>query len=892
MEQVEQRVGNYRLLQLLGTGAFAEVYLGEHLYLNTPVALKVVRAQVQESTLASFLSEARHVSHLVHPHVSRVFHFGLEAQLRFLVMDYAPFGNLRQLHPAGTSVPLPTLVSYVTALASALQHVHDQHLLHRDLKPENVLLGAKHEVLLSDFGLAVLAAGSEAVPLPPRFGPLAYMAPEQMQGQACPASDQYALAVMVYEWLSGQRPFVGSAARLWQQQLYAAPPPLCERYPTIPQAVEQVVFKGLCKEPAQRFVDVLSFATAFAQACQAVSAVSLAARPALVAPSSPAGRPSSSEDRRERLRPVPLPLTPLLGREPELQATRELLRRPEVRLLTLSGPAGIGKTHLALCLASEVQQALTHGACLVSLAALTEPAEVLPAILEALGLPARAEGSQPLEQLKACLRQQQLLLLLDAFEPVLPAAPLLAELLASCPQLKLLVTSRALLHVGGEYAYALAPLEVPDLYPLPPEEELVQVASVALFVQRVQALLPGFQLTPANARAIAQLCRRLEGVPLALELAAARTNLLPPQALLARLQAGFEVLTAGRRDAPMRQQTLRQMLRGSYEGLSPEEQTLFRRLAVFVGGCTLPAAEAVAAALGEMTISVLDGVASLLDHSLLRALAPEQQELRLSPLEMMRAYGLEQLAASGELEAACDAHAAYYLAWAQEVESVGEQGGWPQRREAEQGNLRTALWWLLERHEGEAALRLAAAMRPLWVQVDAVSEGRSALAHALEVCQQRQVVVAAAVRAKVLYVAGWLACWQQDAVQGRPLLEESLALYRCLEDGRGAAMVQSCLCALRGEGEEGEAAGTQGQQGSRDGGEFAQSGVRRGHEELTAREGEVLQWLAMGMSNSQIAERLVLSRHTVNAHVQAIYRKLGLNSRSAATRYALEHQLS
>ena len=459
MEQVEQRVGNYRLLQLLGTGAFAEVYLGEHLYLNTPVALKVLRAQVQESTLASFLSEARHVSHLVHPHIIRVFDFGLEAQLPFLVMDYAPFGNLRQLHPAGTSVPLPTLVSYVTALASALQHVHDQHLLHRDLKPENVLLGAKHEVLLSDFGLAVLAAGSEAVPLPPRFGPLAYMAPEQMQGQACPASDQYALAVMVYEWLSGQRPFVGSAARLWQQQLYAAPPPLCERYPTIPQAVEQVVFKGLCKEPAQRFVDVLSFATAFAQACQAVSAVSLAARPALVAPSSPAGRPSSSEDRRERLRPVPLPLTPLLGREPELQATRELLRRPEVRLLTLSGPAGIGKTHLALCLASEVQQALTHGACLVSLAALTEPAEVLPA---------RAEGSQPLEQLKACLRQQQLLLLLDAFEPVLPAAPLLAELLASCPQLKLLVTSRALLHVGGEYAYALAPLEVPDLRPLPP----------------------------------------------------------------------------------------------------------------------------------------------------------------------------------------------------------------------------------------------------------------------------------------------------------------------------------------------------------------------------------------------------------------------------------------
>src|SRR6266699_5661902 len=234
MEQVEQRLGNYRLLQVLGTGAFATVYLGEHLYLNTSVAIKVFRAQVDESTLATFLTEARQVSHLVHPHIIRVFDFGLEAQVPFLVMDYAPFGNLRQLHPPGTVVPFPTIVSYVTALASALQHAHDQHLIHRDLKPENVLLGPKHEVLLSDFGLALLASGTESMQVRGQFGTLAYMAPEQIQGQPYPPSDQYALGIVVYEWLCGKRPFRGSLAEIASQHISAPPLRLREQVPTLP----------------------------------------------------------------------------------------------------------------------------------------------------------------------------------------------------------------------------------------------------------------------------------------------------------------------------------------------------------------------------------------------------------------------------------------------------------------------------------------------------------------------------------------------------------------------------------------------------------------------------------------------------------------------------------
>ncbi len=271
IELVEQRLGNYRLMQLLGKGTFANVYLGEHLYLSTPVAIKVLRSRLDSPTLADFLTEARHVSHLVHPHIIRVFDFGLEGEVPFLVMDYALNGNLRQKHQPGMAVPLSTIVSYVMALASALQCAHDQHLVHRDLKPENVLLGSKHEVLLSDFGLALLTCGTEFLQIKERFGTLDYMAPEQIRGQLCPASDQYALAVMVYEWLSGQRPLQGSVAHLSNQHLYTDPPSLCEGHPEIPLAVQQVVFKGLSKEPTQRFVDVLSFAMALEEASAAAS---------------------------------------------------------------------------------------------------------------------------------------------------------------------------------------------------------------------------------------------------------------------------------------------------------------------------------------------------------------------------------------------------------------------------------------------------------------------------------------------------------------------------------------------------------------------------------------------------------------------------------------------
>ncbi|MBV9688707.1 MAG: serine/threonine protein kinase, partial [Ktedonobacteraceae bacterium] len=264
---VGQQMGNYRLIRLLGRGGFAEVYLAEHLHLDTQAAIKVLHtALVEDDEVESFRAEARIVAHLVHPHIVQVLEFGVENSLPFLVMRYAPGGTLRHLHPRGSQVPLATLTSYVKQAASALQYAHDQRLIHRDVKPENMLIGSNQELLLSDFGIAVMIQSSRYSDPQKIAGTATYMAPEQFQGNASAASDQYALGVVVYEWLCGRVPFKGSFSEIASQHLFTAPPPLREQLPAIPAVLEQVVLKGLAKEASQRFASVSEFAAAFERA--------------------------------------------------------------------------------------------------------------------------------------------------------------------------------------------------------------------------------------------------------------------------------------------------------------------------------------------------------------------------------------------------------------------------------------------------------------------------------------------------------------------------------------------------------------------------------------------------------------------------------------------------
>jgi len=275
-DRIGQQLGNYRLLSLLGKGGFAEVYLGEHVYLKTQAAIKLLQMKVVAADdLDTFLKEAQTIARLVHPHIVRVLEFGLDGQTPFLVMDYAPSGTLRQHHPRGTLLPLPTVVSYVKQVTEALQYAHDKKFIHRDIKPENMLVGERNTVLLSDFGIALIAQSSRYQSTQDVVGTVAYMSPEQIQGKPRSASDQYSLGIVVYEWLSGDRPFHGSFIELCTQHVMAPPPPFRQKVPNIPPAVEQVVLTALAKDPRQRFGSVQAFATALEQASQISTATRL-----------------------------------------------------------------------------------------------------------------------------------------------------------------------------------------------------------------------------------------------------------------------------------------------------------------------------------------------------------------------------------------------------------------------------------------------------------------------------------------------------------------------------------------------------------------------------------------------------------------------------------------
>jgi predicted ATPase/class 3 adenylate cyclase len=492
---------------------------------------------------------------------------------------------------------------------------------------------------------------------------------------------------------------------------------------------------------------------------------------------------------------LPVQLTPLVGREHEVAAITDLLCREEVRLVTLTGAGGTGKTRLALQVAADLSDQFAGGVFWVNLSPVSDPALVVPTIAETLAL-REGSGQSLQERLVEELRQRHALLLLDNFEQVVSAAKQVAALLAACLQLKVLVTSREVLHVRAEHEFSVPPLDVPDPNHLPEPKILAHTAAVVLFLQRAQAVQPAFHLTNANARSVATLCAHLDGLPLAIELAAARMKLFSPQSLLARLHQRFIGLASATRDAPARQRTLRDTIAWSYDLLQNDEQQLFRRLCVFVGGSELSAIEAVCSLPDSDSGDVVDVVTSLVDKSLLQpGVQHPDTETRFAMLETIREYGLERLGALGELEAAREAHATYYLRLAEDAEqgmTGPQQAALLEDLEQEHDNLRAALQWFLDQAEAEKAeakdraLRLAGTLYAFWFVRAHFSEGLDFLERALAMSGD----IEAAVRAKALYAAAQLHDTLGARDRADALCKESRALYQELGDTTGVA---SCL---------------------------------------------------------------------------------------------------
>jgi len=489
---------------------------------------------------------------------------------------------------------------------------------------------------------------------------------------------------------------------------------------------------------------------------------------------------------------LPVPPTPLIGREQQVAEVIAMMRPPRARIVTLTGPGGTGKTRVGLQVAQELSGGYEHGACLVDLAPISDVDLVASTVATTLGV-AEVAGEPLMATLESTLKERRMLLLVDNFEQVSAAAHQVGRLVAAAPGLSVLVTSRVPLQINGEHEYPIPPLTLPDTRRLPQLENLSRNASVRLFVERAQAINPGFALTDDNARAVAEICVRLDGLPLAIELAAARTRLMTPPAIAARLHNRLDLLTGGRRDADARQRTLRATIEWSYNLLDEAEQRLFRRLGVFVGGRTLRAIEAVCDADGRLGIDVVDGVETLLYSSLLRHEETSVLEPRFTMLETIHEFATDKLASLGELEELRLAHARYFLdiAEAAGIDAAGNRidAGGLEEIDVEHANIRRALEFALagaERDEAEPAaiaLRLASAMARFWYLRSHWSESADWFSAVLE----KAGTTPASAWSGVLHGAGQLAVERGDYAAGRAFFERCVAASRLAGDEAGAA---------------------------------------------------------------------------------------------------------
>lgn len=785
-------IGHYRILSKIGSGGMGEVYLAEDGKLGRRVAIKLLPETLteDEDRLRRFEQEARTASALNHPNILTVFEIGDIGKTLYIATEYIDGETLRSRLNRGR-LSVSESLEIAIQCASALVAAHEEGIIHRDIKPENIMLRRDGLVKVLDFGLAKLSPPA-AKPAGPDIvhdatterhvhtapgvimGTVQYMSPEQTRGRATdPRTDIWSLGCVLYEMLAGRAPFVGeSSADLIAEIVKVRPAPFSNGHSDIPQSLSNLVDRMLEKEAEARYQssgELVSELKALRRDLEVRLEIAHVTRLSLEQTGT-CVTPGYSECQARSVIISGKHFT-LVGRHREISQLRELILMPQVRLVTLTGLGGTGKTTIARVVADEIRSSFQGDVVFVELASVAHPDNVLSAIFQALHL--KEAGNKPnLEVLIDYLRENATLLVLDNFEHVVAAAWVLRELTDNVLHVKLLVTSRVLLALSFETEMRIGSLEVPDLSVQSTLEQLSQNESVRLFFERARAADQSFILTNDNARSIAAICRNLDGLPLAIELAAARIRILSPEAILDRLDRRLSLLTGGGKDLPVRHQSVRATVDWSYGLLSEDEQTIFRRLAVFKGGFTITAAESVVGPVGDST---LDGIASLLNASLIVKTSSFDDEPRFRMLEVVREYAVELYEASNEVDTVRRRHAAFFLAMGEEAEEhlrAAQSAEWFDRLERENDNLRAVLSWSLER-DIETATRLSAKIPMFWIQRGLLTEGQRWLQASMAVdnCERDPTL-----RCRQLMGLGVLSRFQGDPKRAESLFREALSL--------------------------------------------------------------------------------------------------------------------